>query len=98
MLTKEKIYSRENKAGQIEYFVVRKKFLGKTEDFIDKMEERFEKKHLRAYLKGKSTFRYGFHTDNSQTRQISWHKVKQSINVILMTEEDVKKCTERFNT
>ena len=37
----------------------RKKFLGKTENFKDKSERRFEQAHLKAYLAGHRQFPYG---------------------------------------
>lgn len=55
---------------------IRRKFLGKTEDFVDKEEQRFEQKHLKAYIKGKTQFRYGYETINGQ-RFPAWHRVKQ---------------------
>lgn len=35
-------------------------FGGKTENFKSKEEQRFEQKHLKAYLRGDKTFKYGF--------------------------------------
>lgn len=36
-----------------------RKFGGKTSDFTDRAEEAFEKRHLKAYLAGKRTFKCG---------------------------------------
>lgn len=35
-------------------------FGGKIKDFVDKQERAFEKKHLRAYLRGDKLFQYGY--------------------------------------
>jgi len=35
-----------------------KSFGGKTDNFIDKDEKRFEQAHLKAYLKGATEFKY----------------------------------------
>lgn len=35
-------------------------FLGKTSNFKDSKERNFEKAHLKAYLKGRRTFKHGF--------------------------------------
>lgn len=37
-------------------------FGGKTENFVDKQEQAFEQRHLKAYLKGKKMFQCGFKT------------------------------------
>lgn len=37
-------------------------FGGKLTDFESKEERAFEKRHLTAYLKGKKTFNFGYHT------------------------------------
>lgn len=60
-----------------------RRFLGKTEGFKNKAEERFEQKHLAAYLKGHERFRYGFSRNkNSMGRgDVIWHDVKQEINI-----------------
>jgi len=34
-------------------------FLGKTEGFANKEEEKLEKKHLKAYIKGRTRFKHG---------------------------------------
>jgi hypothetical protein len=36
-----------------------RKFLGKTEGFESKEEQRFEQKHLKAYIKGREFFFFG---------------------------------------
>lgn len=37
-----------------------RKFLGKLTGFVDKEEQRFEQKHLDAYIKGQEEFQWGF--------------------------------------
>lgn len=58
-----------------------RRFLGKTEGFKNKYEERLEKKHLEAYLKGHTRFRHGFSRNkNSMGRgEPVWHDVKQEV-------------------
>ena len=58
-----------------------RRFLGKTEGFKNKAEERFEQKHLNAYLKGRERFRHGF-SKNKNILGIGtpiWHTVKQEV-------------------
>lgn len=40
--------------------IMTRKFLGKIEDFANKEEQQREKKHLKAYLKGKTEFQDGW--------------------------------------
>lgn len=40
-----------------------RRFLGKTENFENKLERNFYDKMLKAYLKGQDSFRFGFKTD-----------------------------------
>lgn len=54
---------------------ITRKFLGKTEEFISKEEQRFEQKHLKAYLKGHNTFTFG----RDEHRNPIIHTVKQEL-------------------
>lgn len=65
-----------------------RRFLGKTEGFKNKAEERFEQKHLAAYLKGNERFKHGFSRNkNSIGRgEPLWHDVKQEVII-----DEVKK-------
>jgi len=58
-----------------------RQFLGavgnKVSDFVSKQERAFQKAHLKAYLKGKEYFNYGF-TDGLNGREPSRYKVQQS--------------------
>lgn len=62
-------------------------FLGtignKVSDFVSKQERAFQKAHLKAYLKGKQYFNYGF-TYDSNGRRPARYKVQQkfSTNII----------------
>lgn len=55
-----------------------RKFLGKISDFTDKTERKFEKAHLKAYLKGRRTFYHGFTTELSRRVRVI-HLVKQDL-------------------
>lgn len=54
-----------------------RKFLGKTSEFIDKQEKVFHERMLRAYLKGKEYFNFGFTTNSFGMRVPETHKVLQ---------------------
>ncbi|MCP3682117.1 MAG: hypothetical protein GY861_05440 [bacterium] len=54
-----------------------KRFLGKTDGFIDKRERAFEKAHLKAYLKGRASFNFGFAPNVLGQILPANHKVKQ---------------------
>lgn len=58
-----------------------RRFLGKTEGFKDKAEERLEQKHLNAYLKGHKQFKHGFTKEKNilGIGQPIIHKVKQEV-------------------
>ena len=51
---------------------LRKEFLGKLDGFINKVEKNFQKKHLKAYLRGDEYFTFG---RNQKTREPEWFKV-----------------------
>lgn len=38
----------------------KRRFLGKIDNFIDKQEQAFEKKHLKAYIRGDKQFVIGY--------------------------------------
>lgn len=60
-----------------------RKFLGKIDGFRDKRERNFEKKHLRAYLKGHAIFRDGSTLDpNTGIRHPNMFKVQQEYSRI----------------
>lgn len=50
----------KNSRGEIQKWD--RKFGGRTEGFLTKEEERYEKKHLRAYLRGNNRFISGYTT------------------------------------
>jgi hypothetical protein len=51
-------------------------FGGKIDGFKNKEERNFEKKHLKAYLKGDRQFRNGY-LNTEAGRQINWAIVKE---------------------
>ena len=62
----------------IEIKKTKRSFGGKIDNFSDKQEQAFEKKHLKAYLNGDKKFRHGFFTDmETGTRQPAWFDVKE---------------------
>lgn len=63
-----------------------REFLGKIKDFDSLEEAKFEKKHLKAYLRGLDEFKYGYEMKldrygNEYSAPIV-HKVKQILNKI----------------
>lgn len=66
---------------------LKRQFLGtngnKVSDFVSKQERAFQKAHLKAYLKGKQYFNFGF-TDGITGREPAIYVVQQklSTNVI----------------
>jgi len=61
---------------------LKRQFLGtignKVKDFGSKAEMAFQKAHLKAYLKGKEYFTYGF-TDGLNGREPAYFKVQQRL-------------------
>jgi len=57
----------------------RRRFLGKTEGFLNNEEKLFEKAHLKAYLKGKKRFNHGFEKGRDLRGNLipTTHPVKQ---------------------
>ncbi len=53
----------------IEETVLKRSFGGKIKDFESKEEQEFEKRHLKAYLKGNKSFRCGFRTNSNGMRE-----------------------------
>lgn len=58
---------------------IRRRFLGKTENFKSKEERNFEKAHLKAYLKGKTMFRHGFESGMHGLKMPKYHRTKQEL-------------------
>lgn len=59
-----------------------RKFLGKTEGFKDKQEAHFYQRMLKAYLKGKEFFTFGFEwvkRDSIMVREPAMFKVAQEL-------------------
>jgi len=54
-----------------------RKFLGKINSFIDRGEKLFEKAHLKAYLAGKTYFKYGWTVSKQGVRYKPTFEVKQ---------------------
>lgn len=56
---------------------ISRKFLGEL--FPNRKDANFEKAHLKAYLRGRSTFNYGYTYDGWNQRIPVTHKVKQQL-------------------
>ena len=69
-----KISKRPSRANRVKQKWERA-FLGKTEDFRTKEEQKRERKHLKAYLRGAVTFIFG-KDENGDPKS---HKVKQKL-------------------
>lgn len=53
-------------------------FGGKIKDFKDKLERDFEKAHLKAYLKGKKSFRFRYRTLENGISVPNYFEVKEN--------------------
>ncbi len=63
---------------QVQEVKTRVGFGGKTENFKDKSEQAFEKKHLKAYLKGQKYFYHG--------KDLRGKDIRHEVKVIYKTE------------
>lgn len=79
----------KQKDDSIKYYIRRRKFLGKTEDFDSKEEEKYEKKHLQAYLKGKEIFRFGYRAIKDG-REPAFYKVQEGLMLIEISKEQAE--------
>lgn len=89
------LHEEKQRDGSVKYFIRRRKFLGKISEFDTKEEERFEKKHLKAYLLGKESFISGYKSNSKDARVPVWTKVKQGILLLPITEEERNKIKEK---
>ncbi len=64
---------------QVQEVKTRVGFGGRTENFKDKSEQAFEKKHLKAYLKGHKYFYHG--------KYINGEDIRHEVKVIYKTEK-----------
>lgn len=80
MLVIDHTYKQAESDGTYKYFTLRKKFLGKLDDFDSPEERSFEKRHLRAYMKNQDSFNWkGMRFQTQYGKQI-----------IPLTEEEAK--------
>jgi hypothetical protein len=61
-----------------------RRFLGKVKDFENKEEQKFENKHLKAYIKGHDKFIFGKEDvldlkGNKIGQKPKWHTVQQEL-------------------
>lgn len=64
--------------------VVERKFLGKlVGPWADKYERNFEKRHLKAYIRGEEYFPYGYKEETlpngAKMRVQAWHQTLQTL-------------------
>jgi hypothetical protein len=59
--------------------VTRRKFLGKTENFVDKAERLHEGKHLKAYLSGAKRFKSYKWNPTKQIHEIVYYPVLEEL-------------------
>lgn len=64
----------------LEEVVLKRSFGGKIDNFTSKGEQEFEKRHLKAYLKGVKKFRCGFTTNSLGQREPNWFNVIENWN------------------
>ena len=95
MIAAEKVYEEIQKDGTTKYFIRTRKFLGKTEDFNSRDEEAFEKKHLKAYLRGHKEFRHLYNLEKGRTVP-AWYTVQQGVTVTEITPEQAEKSKQRL--
>lgn len=86
MLVIDKLYKEQQADGTTKYFTLRKRFLGKLMDFESKAEQKFEKRHLKAYLKNQDSFNY----------EGMKFKTQYGVKVIELTEAEVKAQKDHF--
>ncbi len=76
----EEIIEIENNTPKAEETILKRSFGGKIKYFSSKEEEEFEKRHLKAYLKGDKNFRCGFKTGTNGMREENWFNVIEKWN------------------
>lgn len=97
MLYTERIVEEKDKNG-IRYFLKMRTFLGKLTDFDSKEEAAFEKKHLKAYLRGELQFTFGSRYNSvTKKREVNWYTVQEAIKLLPISEEEAKKYKVRDN-
>jgi len=97
-LTFKTVYAEQDKDGNTAFFMLRRKFLGRLDNFFNVDERAFEKRNLRAYLKGKSIFTYGTEPTHWNTKQPQRFKVAEGVAIEYLTPKQVKKLSKRPNT
>lgn len=85
MLVVDKLYREDRPDGSKRYFMLRRKFLGKLEDFESNEERKFEKLHLKAYLNAHDNFKY---------KGVRF-RTHQGVSIVDMTEKEVNKLMKR---
>lgn len=74
--------------------VLVRRFGGKISGFKDNAEANFEKKHLKAYLKGDKYFRHGF-KDEDDIRVPAYHKVKEEWKKVKKQKQEKKEAPSK---
>lgn len=74
---RQKTLMEQAQVDRKKYRVIGRKFLGEL--FPNKQDVNYEKKHLRAYLRGELEFTYGCTYDRDGQRHQASHAVKQEL-------------------
>ena len=90
MLTFKKVYVEKAADETLSFFMLRKKFLGRINMFYNKAEQAYEKKHLKAYLKGNEQFQYGTKPTQWGTKQPQMFTMAAGAEITYITEKQAK--------
>lgn len=90
MLVTEQLYKENGK-----YFILRRRFLGKLDNFNNRTEQAFEKRNLKAYLKGEDKFKFGFKTTEDNKRIPQWFDTAVGVQRIEITKEEANKLLKK---
>jgi len=74
--------------------VEQRSFGGKTGNFESRVEEKHEKLHLKAYLKGVKFFSNGYKVDENGNRSIAWFDTKEIWGERDATKKELKRLTK----
>ena len=74
-----------------------RRFLGGLRDFESTMQRNYQKAHLKAYLKGKKVFPWGWiQDDEKKTISRGWHMVAQDLTPIPMENPESRASKRRL--
>lgn len=99
MITTEKVIEQLQSDGTIKYFIRKRQFLGKTDNFETNDERSFEKRHLKAYLNGDKEFRFRYKTVTTHLgdkREMAWFTVKEDQKMVEITTDELRKLNNKI--